>query len=170
VSPQTVALYLDKLGERLAFERTGVRVYESLLAKLDVEGNFDGGPERAELERFREQELAHLRSLCECVLSVGGDPTALTPSADLAAVMTAGVCSVVTDPRTTLIDCLHALLFLELADNDAWEMLVEIAHAAGEPEVAERFADHCDEEEEHLEAVRRWLVAAQLGAEPQATH
>src|SRR5690606_11750498 len=31
------ATLLDKMGERLAFERSGVRLYEALLAKLDAE-------------------------------------------------------------------------------------------------------------------------------------
>ena len=38
VSPE---MLIDKLGERLAFERTGVRLYEALLAKASVVGVVD---------------------------------------------------------------------------------------------------------------------------------
>ena len=38
--------FLDKLGERLAFERTGVRLYEALISKHEALGSFAGGPDR----------------------------------------------------------------------------------------------------------------------------
>ena len=42
-------LLMDKMGERLAFERTGTRLYEALVSKHEAFGSFDGGPSRAEL-------------------------------------------------------------------------------------------------------------------------
>src|SRR5690349_17588390 len=39
-------VFLDKLGGRLAFERTGTRLWEGLLSKFDAYGSFEGGPER----------------------------------------------------------------------------------------------------------------------------
>jgi hypothetical protein len=47
---EEMVLLVDKLGERLAFERSGTRLYETLLSKFDSYGPFEGGPERAELE------------------------------------------------------------------------------------------------------------------------
>src|SRR4051812_40402960 len=47
---KNAALLLDKLGERLAFERTGARLYEALLSKLEAYGSWPGGPSRAEIE------------------------------------------------------------------------------------------------------------------------
>ena len=38
--------FVDKLGERLAFERTGTRLYEALISKFDATGSFAGGPTR----------------------------------------------------------------------------------------------------------------------------
>jgi hypothetical protein len=43
-------LLLDKLGERLAFERSGTRLYEALVSKHDAFGSFSGGPSREDLE------------------------------------------------------------------------------------------------------------------------
>ena len=40
-------VFIDKLGERAAFERTGTRLYQGALAKFDVLGSWDGGPTRA---------------------------------------------------------------------------------------------------------------------------
>ena len=39
-------LLMDKLGERLAFEHAGARLYEALLSKHRAYGSFDGRPER----------------------------------------------------------------------------------------------------------------------------
>lgn len=93
--------FVDKLGERLAFERTGVRLYEALISKFDTFGGFEGGPTRQALVDIMNQEYEHFTLLSEAVAQVGGDPTVVTPSADLHATMTAGVMAVMVDPRTT---------------------------------------------------------------------
>lgn len=154
-------LFLDKLGARLAFERTGVRLYDALLAKHKALGSFDGGPSRAELERIRNEEYAHFMLLCRAAESVGADPTAVTPSADVQAVASVGVMQVLTDPRTTLLAALDAILIAELADNDAWECLIDLARHAGHDDLAESFAGALRDEIEHLENVRRWLAAGE---------
>lgn len=153
--------FVDKLGERLAFERTGVRLYGALLSKLDAFGSFSGGPTRAELEEIQAEEYAHFRMLSEAVEETGGDPTVVTPSADLHATMTAGVMAVMVDPRTTFAQCLEAALLAELADNAAWEALAELARQGGDVDLAERFLMAQQAEEVHLQNVKRWLAAAQ---------
>lgn len=94
------AVLLDKLGERLAFERTGVRLFDGLLAKFEAGGSWPGGPTMEELVRFREHELEHLTLMKEALEGLGADPTAMTPSADIAGVEGLGVLQVITDPRT----------------------------------------------------------------------
>ncbi|HEY8946186.1 MAG TPA: ferritin-like domain-containing protein [Polyangiaceae bacterium] len=153
--------FLDKLGERLAFERTGVRLYEALISKLDAFGGFPGGPSRAELQEILREEFEHFRLLTEAVTKVGGDPTVVTPAADLHATMNRGVLEVVVDPRTTFAQCLEAALMAELADNEGWQALTELASQTGETELAARFEAAKEEEDEHLENVRSWLAAAQ---------
>jgi hypothetical protein len=53
---------IDRLGARLAFERSGVRLYEALLSKLDASGIFDGGPSREDIERI-VQDRVRVRAL-----------------------------------------------------------------------------------------------------------
>lgn len=148
---------LDKLGERLAFERGGVRLYEGLITKLQAAGTWDGGPELADLERFRDDEAAHFEMIREEIERLGGDPTALTPSADLVGVEAAGIMKVVQDPRTTLAQALHAHLLAELADVAAWAELCELEESLGADDVAKRFRKAHDQELVHRESVRRWL-------------
>jgi bacterioferritin (cytochrome b1) len=151
--------FLDKLGARLAYERTGVRLYQALITKHEVSGGFDGGPTRAELEEIMRDEHEHFMLLVDAVARMGGDPTVMTPSADVQATMSKGLLEVIVDPRTTFVQCLEALLVVELADNDAWDMLIELARE-NDDELARAFATAQSNEDEHLENVRTWLAAA----------
>ena len=132
--------FIDKLGERLGFERFGVRLYEALLSKSRRLRALHG---RADSRGTREHPHGGARSnfrlLTDAVTKVGGDPTVMTPSADLHATMSYGVLAVMVDARTTLAQCLEAALLAELADNEGWEALVELATQNGEEELAARF-------------------------------
>jgi hypothetical protein len=163
-------VFLDKLGERLAFERTGVRLYEALLCKLAGASVHEGGPTRDELIHIRDEELEHFGLLNEVLKSLGGDPTAMTPCADISGVASSGVLKVLTDPRSTLTQCLEAILIIELTDNEAWLTLADLADSFGLGETAERFRTALAQEEEHLARVRTWLnrsVTGQAGVEMQ---
>jgi hypothetical protein len=164
---QKATVLLDKLGERLAFERTGVRLYDAVLAKMPAAANQEGTMSLDEVRRFRDEELEHLHLVKEALETMGGDPTAVTPCADLAGVMGTGLVQAVTDPRTTLTQCLDAILTAELADNDGWKLLIALTEAAGQEDLARRFADALAEEDVHLRSVRRWTaerLEVQLGA------
>jgi rubrerythrin len=154
-------LFMDKLGERLAFERAGTRLYEALISKYDAYGSFSGGPSKADLEHILEEEYRHFTMLQSVIEQLGGDPTAVTPSANLHATASQGLPKVLTDPRTTLLQSLEAILIAELADNACWEALVELAQQAGEDELVPQFESACATEQEHLTKVRTWLAAAQ---------
>jgi hypothetical protein len=152
---------LDKLGERLAFERTGTRVWEAMVAKYDAVGSFTGGPSRDELVHIRDEELRHFTMLRDLVERLDADPTAVTPSADVAAVLSMGIPKVLTDPRTTMAQALEGALLAELADNDCWPPLLELLVNGGYDEEAQRFLCAVKSEREHLQHVRTWLANAQ---------
>lgn len=154
-------LFMDKLGERLAFERSGTRLYEAVLSKLDAYGSFDGGPDRAELEDILDEEYAHFRMLASTIEGLGGDPTAVTPSADLQSVMAKGIQDAIVDPRTNLLQSLEAILVAELADNDGWHALEQLAREGGKSELAQQFGQARRTEQEHLTKVRRWVARGQ---------
>jgi len=155
------SVLIDKLGERLGFERSGVRLYEGIVSKFDAFGGFAGGPTRAELQEILNEEFAHFALLQEPATALGADPTVLTPSADLHATMSRGILDVVADARTTLPQCLEAALLAELADNDCWRALVDLAEQAGDKPLANRFIEALLEEDKHLSLVRTWVAAAQ---------
>lgn len=153
------AVLLDKLGERLAFERSGVRLYDLLLSKLEAYGSWDGGPTREDLEQIRAEELEHFHMLKEILEELGADATAVTPSADLHGVIGHGLPAAVADPRTSLLQCLEAVLVAELVDSDCWESLEDLALAVGEDDLVPHIVHAIEQEREHLRKVRLWYAA-----------
>ncbi len=154
-------LFMDKLGERLAFERTSVRFYQAVIGKLEAYGSFVGGPSIGDIEEILNEELEHFHALEAAIRELGGDPTAVTPAADFTANMSKGIGDVLADPRTTPAQCLEAMLVAELADNECWQALVELAEAAGVTKLVETFQQAIADEAEHLVKVRAWVAAAQ---------
>ncbi|MFL6606538.1 MAG: ferritin-like domain-containing protein [Steroidobacteraceae bacterium] len=164
-------VFLDKLGERLAFERTGTRLYDAFITKYLALRNVDGevlppaaaaGESVQEspletLKGIRAEELGHFRMLCDLVVELGGDPTAQTPSADVTAAASMGLMQVITDPRTTLAQCLNTLLTAELTDNAGWDLLAQLSQEAGHKELVDPFSQALAAEQRHLVIVREWL-------------
>jgi hypothetical protein len=177
------SILLDKIGERIAFERSGTRLYEALIVKYEAVSKLEGGtlppaeqlieadaegmaslaPVQGEnamqtLSRIRNEELSHFHLLCAAATRLGGDPTAQTPCADVVATSAMGIMQVVTDPRTTLAQSLNAMLSAELTDNAGWELLVQLADEAGEAELSGQFLGALAQEQEHLAVVKAWLT------------
>jgi len=154
-------LLIDKLGERLAFERSGTRLYEALISKHEAYGSFSGGPSKQGLEQVMEEEYRHFTLLQTAIEQLGGDPTAVTPAADLSGTAGHGIKQVIVDPRTTLLQSLEAMLIAELTDNACWGTLIELAQRAGEDELVRQFQQARMTEQEHLDKVKTWVAAGQ---------
>jgi bacterioferritin (cytochrome b1) len=152
-----MAVLLDKLSERLAFERMGTRLYDVLINKVEVMGESSPGPKLADLQKIRDEELRHFLLLTTVVTELGGDPTVQSPCADVATVASLGIMQVLTDPRTNVTQCLQAILTAELTDNDGWRMLINLTDTLGFAELAVGFQDALKNEEEHLANIRIWL-------------
>jgi hypothetical protein len=149
-------VFIDKLGERLAFERTGTRLYDALLTKFEVIEDGTHSVPIDMLRQFRNQEAAHFELLAQCMEEIGADPTAQTPCADVTGVEALGLLQVLSDPRTTPAQSLNAILIAELADNAGWELLSALAEDMGQTEMAERFQRALAEEEKHLAHIKTW--------------
>ena len=157
-----LASLVDKLGERLAFERSGVRAYEAVLVKVDALGAWHGGPTRTLVQEQCNEELQHFQMLKQMLEHLGADPTAMTPSADVAAVETSGLFKVLADPRASLSQALHTLLVLEDIDSDGWDLLVQMAENTGLGDMASEFRNALATEKMHKRRVREWLGNAAL--------
>jgi hypothetical protein len=111
------------------------------------------------LRTIRAEELAHFHLLSDSVTELGADPTAQTPCADVAGTASMGLVQVITDPRTTMAQCLNAILMGELTDNAGWELLTELATEAGQSDLAEQFSQALKAERRHVTIVTGWLKA-----------
>jgi rubrerythrin len=154
-----MAVLMDKLGERLAFERSGTRLYDALLVKCET---LDGGIPVKDLQHIRDEEATHFALLGAAIQSLGGDPTQQTPCANVSGVEGMGLMQVLTDPKTTLGQALHAILVAEMTDNAGWEELIMLTEQAGNDDLVKRFAKARDEELEHLEKVQAWYKQATM--------
>lgn len=152
-------IFINKLGERLAFERSGVRLYETLIVKcesMDIPSQISLDV----LRHFRDEEEQHFHIVNNAMKSLGADPTAQTPDADIAAVSSMGIQKVISDPRTSLSQCLSALLTAELVDNAGWELLIKLAEEMGMEEITADFVKPLQQEQVHLEQIREWYEYA----------
>lgn len=148
--------FIDKLGCRLAFERAGVRLYDALITKCAASPGASVVPiER--LREFRNEEHEHFKLVERAIRSIGADPTAQTPSADVDGMASSGLVQVLTDPRTSVAHCLEAILIAELADNDAWQLLIVLAEKMGMEDMARDFQKALREEDKHLAHIRQWF-------------
>ncbi len=162
-----VATLADKLSERLAFERSGTRLYDALIGKCEALGEAEPGPTLAQLREIREDERRHFLLVNRAITTLGGDPTAQSPCADTVMVSSLGLIQVLTDPRTNVAQCLQAILTAELTDNAGWELLITLAGEVGHEELVEEFRVALASEASHLTRVRGWLEA-QVLAQAQA--
>lgn len=161
IKGQKPSVLIDKLGERLAYERTGVRLYEAILVKAAAAS---GGPmvDTAMLQRFRDDEESHFHMVGKYLTGLGADPTAMTPCADVSGVAAMGHLQVLTDPRTSIAQALNSLLMIEMGDTAGWELLIELASESGHTDMAQAFAVALETENLHMETVRGWLRQAVL--------
>jgi rubrerythrin len=148
---------IDKLGGRLAFERTGTRLYDALLGKALVRTDEADSLPMDQLQQFRAEEAAHIGLVWDALRQLGADPTCVTPMADTNAVASIGLMQIITDPRMSLAQSLHAIHMAELADNDGWQLLVKLATAMGQDEMAAQFTEALSEEDRHLAEIRRLM-------------
>jgi hypothetical protein len=151
--------FIDKLAERLAYERGGTRLYDAVIAKFVAYQDELDGVSVNELIEIREEEASHAALIRTCLEQLGADPTAQTPGADLVGVATSGFLQAVSDPRTTLVQTLQIALAAELVDGAGWESLIALAESMDQDDMAERFRNALERETEHLAKVRRWYDA-----------
>ncbi len=154
---------IDKLGARLAFERTGTRLYDALLGKCLIRGDeVDSLPIQL-LKEFRDEEARHFALVWDAMKTLGADPTAQTPGADVNAVASIGLMQILTDPRTSVAQSLHAIHIAELADHDGWVLLIKLAEELGQDDMAAKFRQALSEEGRHLDTIREVMERACMG-------
>jgi hypothetical protein len=161
-------ILIDKMAERLAMERTATRLYDALLTKLAVVNEGTVSITAADVASIRGDEARHALLLADAIASIGADPTAMTPSADNVGVEAMGLVQVLSDPRSSLAQSLHALLTAELSDGVGWETLIALAHEMGHRDMVDGFSDALLQERKHQAMIQSWYEEA-LGLDASAS-
>ena len=160
LSGKKMPVLLDKIAERAAFERTGTRLYDMMLQKVAVAPGLPAGMSIEGVQRIRDEEHAHFLLLTTAIEQLGGDPTAMTPCADVTGVQGMGLVQAMGEPRLTIAQALSTLLAAEVIDNASWELLIELAQQFGQDELAEQFAEALAAEQRHEATVKQWMATA----------
>jgi ferritin-like metal-binding protein YciE len=158
---------IDLLTERLFFERSSVKLYDTILAKMESSAEEEVVAMLDQMREHRNEEWQHEEFLEQCIRDLGGDTHAESEMARLTIRESQGIAQVVGDPSSPLSHLFHALLAWELVDNAGWDLLVELADEAGDRAAKRDFKKCLKEEEEHLifvrEAMERFARREVLG-------
>ena len=137
---------VDKLCERLAVETGGVEIYQAALEKL-------ADPLLARrLQHFMKEEAEHRDLLTEYLDRLGVEDRD-TPSARLARHEGQAYLTLIGEAETPL-QVLDILLTVEMMDENAWELLIDLGRDLGDEEMVRAFSGALKEEKEHLRGVR----------------
>ena len=148
---------IDLLNERLAFERSGVKLYDTLLRRLRAAEDPALKSLLGQVKEYREEEKEHEEWLEEQIRALGGDAHSPTEHSVLVQAEAEGVERVMRRDESIPHD-FHALLTAELADNAGWDLLVQIADEFGDSEAKKEFSKRLQEEEKHLLFVRNTML------------
>lgn len=146
---------MDKLLERLRFEKSGVELYDLVLEHVD--GELPGDMLQT-LREHRAEEAAHMEMLARHVLDLGGDPGAETPSVRVVEENAERLAAIVRSEKAKPIHRLQCLLDAELEDSVSWDLLVALAREAGSSEMRKDFAQAERREIEHVRDTRRMIA------------
>lgn len=81
--------------------------------------------------------------------------------ADTNATASIGLMQIISDPRMTVAQSLHAIHIAELADNDGWASLIKVAEAMEQDNMVSTFRQALHEEDRHLKTLRNgWIRSA----------
>jgi len=116
LAEKNVGRVIDLLNERLAFERTGVKLYDRMLLRMRLSADREIKRMVDRMQRFRDEEREHEEWLEDQIRNLHGDDHMPTDKSVLVLTETQGIERVVQrDPR--LQHDFHALLTAELADS-----------------------------------------------------
>jgi ferritin-like metal-binding protein YciE len=146
---------VDLLSERLAFERSTVRLYDRILETLRGSTEAAARDLHATMLKHRGEEEEAARWLEGRIRELAGDGGAETDLGRLATREARGIEEVADADGADATHLFHALLAVEGVDVAGWELLVELAEGAGDARARHDLERHLRRERQHLAFVRR---------------
>lgn len=147
------ARFLERCSEFLEHERSGVRLYELGLQRVDDEDRRD------HIEQFLDETRGHVRLLTSLIRELGGDPDERSESAELDREKTEALIETGdVDGDAGLLSYFESLMIAEFVDHANWALLEKLSSVIDDDEVKVllegRVAQVQDEEAQHY----RWAM------------
>jgi len=149
---------LDLLTERLTFERTGVKLYDMVIAKMKRSKERPILGMVGQMTKQRNEEKEHEEWLEDCVRELGSDAHTMTEMAEVVDRESRGLMDVISTDEE-LPHLFHALLAAELVDDTGWKLLLQLADEAKDDDARREFRKRALEEEDHLVFIRGVVAA-----------
>ncbi len=150
---------IDLLTERLEFERAGVKLYDSIIGKMERATQPNLTKLIGQMREHRDEEKEHEEWLEAQIRALGGDAHGNTEMSQLVHAESEGLEKVVLDGDPNVVHMFHALLTAELTDNSGWQLLIQLADEADDEVARREFKKRLHEEEDHLIFVRDVVTA-----------
>ena len=158
VHQHNTELLLHKLGQRLAFERASVRLYEALIFKcLAMRNGRKTVVSVDQLRQFRDEEVEHSRLLKTAIETLGFDSDEWIPDADSNLQSSLQIPKVFTKKTTSVLQCLESVLIFATNDNAEWHTLHGLFTNMGLQDLANQFNQALEEDSRQLETISRWI-------------
>jgi bacterioferritin (cytochrome b1) len=149
---------LDLLTERLSFERSSVKLYDTAIAKIERSADPGITAVVPQMRQQRRQEKEHEEWLEDRIRELGSDAHTETELSELIERESRGVRDVVADDAE-VPHLFHALLTAELVDDSGWKLLVHLADEADDADARRELLSRAREEEQHLIFIRSVVAA-----------
>jgi hypothetical protein len=158
VHQHNTELLLRKLGQRLAFERASVRLYEALIFKcLALQKGQRKVVSLDQLRQFRDEEVEHSLLLKKAIETLGFDADDWIPEMDSTLLSTLQIPKVFSKKNTTILQCLESVQIFATNDNAEWHTLHGLFTNMGLQDVSEEFNQAPEEDSRQLETISRWI-------------
>jgi len=158
VHQHNTELLLRKLGQRLAFERASVRLYEALIFKcLALQKGQRKVVSLDQLRQFRDEEVEHSLLLKKAIETLGFDADDWIPEMDSTLLSTLQIPKVFSKKNTTILQCLESVQIFATNDNAEWHTLHGLFTNMGLQDVSEEFNQALEEDSRQLETISRWI-------------
>ncbi|ODN67934.1 hypothetical protein [Methylophaga muralis] len=158
VHQHNTELLLHKLGQRLAFERASVRLYEALIFKcLAAQKGKKKVVSLDLLRQFRDEEVEHSLLLKKAIETLGFDSDDWIPDMDSTLLATLQIPKVFSQKNTSILQCLESVQIFATNDNAEWHTLHELFTNMGLQDLADEFNQALEEDSRQLEMLSRWI-------------
>lgn len=164
VQQHNTALLLNKLAQRLSYERANVRFYEALIFKsLAAEQGVRRIVSVDRLRQFRDEDVEHTVLLKTAIETLGADVDMWLPDAVPSQATQITMSKMLTKTHGDILQCLQSVVVFARNDADEWQMLYRLFSSMGLEKMTETFRQAWEEDQQQLTTLSAWVEQMHKG-------